>query len=301
MKPVKLLLFFLLLLALIPKANSQSFFYNDKYYDNPIVYEFGAGLGGMNCIVDIGGANSDRGIYINEIHPSNTRLSASVYAGAMYQNFIGLRLMGTIGSVTANDNMITSQASLNLITKNNRNLNFRSNITEATLLAEFHPFMIRYYENGTPLLSPYILAGVGYFGFRPQGKYNDTWIDLKPLHTEGQGFTEYKFSKPYKLTDFNIPIGGGLRYELSDKCNVRLEFLHRVLRTDYLDDAHSRTYVNPAVFSKYLSPRDAAYARALYNPSKNGKNPPRRSNPNDNDAYMTFSIKFGIVVGRDRR
>jgi len=301
MKPSKLILLFFFLLSISKKANSQFFFYNNNYYDKDLMYEFGMGLGAMNCIVDIGGANSDQGYYINELHLKNTRLSASAYAGIMYQNFIGLRLMGTIGSVTANDNMITSTASLNLITKNNRNLNFRSSITEAVLLAEFHPFMIRYYEEGPPLLSPYILAGVGYFGFRPQGLYDNLWIDLRPLHTEGQGFTEYKDVTPYKLHQINMPLGIGLRYELSDKLNVRLEFLHRVLFDDYLDDAHSRKYVSPAVFSKYLSPRDAAYARIFYNPSLNGKIPARRSNPDDNDAYMTFSVKFGVILGRERR
>jgi hypothetical protein len=301
MKPLKIFLLFLLLFTFSQKGNSQSFFYNDKYYDNDLIYEFGFGLGAMNCIVDMGGANSDRGYYINEMHLVNTRLCASVYGGIMYQNFVGLRLMGTIGSVTANDNLITSTETLNLITKNNRNLNFRSSITEVALLAEFHPFMVRYYENGPPLLSPYLLAGIGYFGFRPQGQYNDTWIDLQPLRTEGQGFPEYKDSKPYSTNQVNMPLGVGLRYELSDKFNLRFEFLHRILFTDYLDDAHSRGYVNPAVFSKYLSPRDAAYAKIFYNPSKNGKIPARRSNPNDNDAYMSFSIKFGVVLGRDRR
>ena len=255
----------------------------------------------MNCIVDIGGANSDQGYYINEMHAKNTRLSASVYGGIMYQNYIGLRLMGTYGSVTANDKMITSTESLNLITKNIRNLNFRSTITEVAVMAEFHPFMIRYYEDGPPLLSPYILAGVGLFGFKPQGKYKDLWIDLQPLRTEGQGFTEYEKSKPYKLVAANIPLGLGLRYEVSDKINLRFEFLHRITTTDYLDDAHSRSYVSPEVFSKYLSPRDAAYAKAFYNPSTDGKIPARRSNPDDRDAYMTFSIKFGVALGRERR
>jgi hypothetical protein len=151
------------------------------------------------------------------------------------------------------------------------------------------------------LLSPYILAGLGYFGFRPQGQYDNNWIDLQPLHTEGQGFPEYKDSKPYTTNQVHMPLGVGLRYELSNKLNLRFEFLHRVLFTDYLDDSHSRGYVNPGVFSKYLSPRDAAYARIFYNPSKNGKIPARRSNPDDNDAYMSFSIKFGVVLGRERR
>jgi hypothetical protein len=64
------------------------------------------------------------------------------------------------------------------------------------------------------------------------------------------------------------------------------------------------------LFNKYFSPRDAAYARALSDPrlgydqaildptTKSLINPARRGNPDNNDAYMTFSLKVGIAIGR---
>lgn len=293
-------LFLLVLFSSIVSANaySQSYYYNDRSFDNPFLVEFGLSAGAMNCITDIGGANSDAGIYLNEIHGKNFKFAGGVYVGIMFQNFIGARLEGTWGSLTATDAAITSTASLNLTTKNNRNLSFRSSILELTLLGEFHPLMIKYYENGLPYFSPYVVAGVGWFSFNPQSKLGGQWIDLQPLRTEGQGFPEYKDRSPYRRSQINVPVGLGFRYEVSQLMNLRFEFLHRILFTDYLDDASNRFYIDANLFDKYLSPRDAAYARMLYNPSKNGKIPARRGNPDDNDSYLTFALKVGIVLGR---
>lgn len=301
MKSGKLFLLLLICCVLSVQSFSQSYWYSDGRYDNPLIVEVGLSGGVMNCITDVGGANSDKGMYLNEIRSGNYKLAGGVYVGIMYNNFIGARLEGTWGSIKADDASITSTASLNLTTKNNRNLHFRSSILELTLLGEFHPLMIKYYENGLPYFSPYVVAGVGWYSFNPQAKVGSQWLDLQPLHTEGQGFPEYKDRVPYKRSQINTPVGLGFRYEVSPLINVRLEFLHRILYTDYLDDASNRKYIDPELFSKYLSPRDAAYAKILSNPSKNGKIPARRGNPDDNDSYMSFSLKVGVALGRDRR
>ncbi len=156
------------------------------------------------------------------------------------------------------------------------------------------------FENGTPLISPYITAGVGWFSFNPETEYKGHMIALQPLHLEGQGFSEYKDVKEYKTSQTNVPIGGGIRYEISALMNVRFEFLHRILFTDYLDDASSKGYVDPAVFAKNLNPIQAAYATALFNRSLDGKTPARRGNPNNNDSYMSFSVKLSVALGRER-
>jgi hypothetical protein len=88
----------------------QSYFYNDHTYDNPFIYEFGLSGGTMNCITDVGGANSDKAYYINELRGKNFKLVGGVYVGVMYENFIGARLEGSWGSVQADDRLITSTA-----------------------------------------------------------------------------------------------------------------------------------------------------------------------------------------------
>ncbi|MEI9957878.1 MAG: hypothetical protein WDM90_16620 [Ferruginibacter sp.] len=64
------------------------------------------------------------------------------------------------------------------------------------------------------------------------------------MHTEGQGFLEYPDKKIYSLHQIAIPVGAGLKYELSQMITLRAEYIYRILNTDYLDDV-STTYVNP--------------------------------------------------------
>lgn len=307
-------------------AFSQYYYYNDNYYDNDFIFEIGANVGMMACITDVGGANSDTKKYFNEWNKKN--LAYGAYVGMMYQDFIGLRLQATFGKIQANDWDIkvsppdvsgktpSEQSKLmektgNLLSKKYRNMNFHSNIAEIALIAEFHPMRLHYYEDGPPALSPYVTAGIGYYHFKPTADYNGVNVDLRSLSLEGQGFPEYPDMAKYSTTQVNVPIGIGVRYEVSEKVNVRLEFMHRILFTDYLDDAGSRKWVNPNVFDNNLSEVQAAYAKVLYNPAipvpqkywiGNYSFPPaRRANPDDNDAYLTFSLRVGVTIGRRQR
>jgi hypothetical protein len=126
-------------------------------------------------------------------------------------------------------------------------------LIEIAAIAEWH-FLAQLKQNTQdfiPLASPYLLAGVGIFHFNPEACINNSWVLLQPLHTEGQGFKEYPNRPPYKLTQFNFPVGIGIRYELSALLNLRLEIIHRILLTDYLDDVSTR-YVDPLAFQPIL-------------------------------------------------
>ena len=292
----KIFIFFLIFSCFAADLRSQSY-----YDEHELFFEAGAGIGTMNCITDLGGANSSKHFYVNEMKLKNYRLSGSIYAALLYKNFIGARVEGTWGQVQSSDADVKG-SSLYSIYERNRNLSFKSNIAEVSLLFEFHPFIfINFQDNNLPRYSPYIIAGVGNFSFNPTTVYQGKTINLQSLHTEGEGFPEYPQVHNYKLSQFNLPVGLGVRYELSSSFNLRLEYVHRILFTDYLDDASSKFYIDPAVFARHLDPRDAAYANVLYNPSLTAKKPPRRGNPNDKDTYMTLSLKVGVILGRKRR
>jgi hypothetical protein len=271
-----------------------------QYYNNLFSYELSAGFGAMNCITDIGGSNSDKTYYINEIRLKNTKPSFSISGSVMYENLVGVRVEGTWGSVQSADADVAG-TSVNARSKTVRNLSFRSKISEVSALAEFHPLLLFNYTKYPPLWSPYVVAGVGIFSFNPQALLHDTYIDLPPLHTEGEGFFEYKDCQPYSTTQFNIPVGIGLRYEASDAVNLRLEFNHRILFTDYLDDVHSPGFVDAEIFGKYLDFTNAGNAQQLYNRSLDGLLPARRGNPANNDTYMSLSFKVGLVLRRKAR
>jgi hypothetical protein len=122
-----------------------------------------------------------------------------------------------------------------------RNLSFESNITELSVLGEFNIFNLN-----TIRWTPYIFGGIAVFRFNPY-TYDTTGTKhyLKPLSTEGQGLEQYPESKPYKLTQFAIPVGGGIKYAISDRIRLGLEVGLRKTFTDYLDDV-STNYVDAA-------------------------------------------------------
>jgi len=190
-----------------------------------------------------------------------------------------------------------------------RNLDFKSNILEATAMAEFYPtvFLEDDPEDVTGRLRPYGVLGLGLFHFNPMGSLTDGngdtyWVALRPLHTEGEGFSQYPGRKEYSLTQINIPMGAGLKYFLSENVNISFEIIYRKLFTDYLDDV-STTYINPKDFALNLNPTLAAEALAISNKSKQGYSTPgyeagnKRVTSTNNDAYFTAGFKVAFRLG----
>ncbi|MCY7422883.1 MAG: hypothetical protein LH478_14220 [Chitinophagaceae bacterium] len=291
---MKRFLLSVILLISFYSSKAQYYYYNDRYYDNDLLFEIGGSVGTMNAITDIGGQGFlSKKKYINEINGKAFNKNAGIYLGANYKQVIGVRLELTYGSVSGSDSFLVKGTP-----RFNRNLSYKSDIREISLLFEFHPLILKYYDDGTPSFSPYVIAGGGWFSFNPQGKLNNQWVDLQPLHLEGQGFPEFPDRKAYKLSQPNLCGGVGVRYEILPSINLRLEFIHRYLFTDYLDDV-SKSYIDPALFNKYLTPFQAAQARQLYKPGiRNNKN---RGESKNTDSYFTVNFKLGMTLGRTRR
>ena len=292
------------------RASAQFYFYDNNYYDSPLMFEVGGSLGVMNCLSDVGGRKGNGRPFLKDLNIGNTQFNGGIYLSALYKYAVGIRLEGTFGQVKAYDSIL-KEVKATTMGRYERSLQFRSKIAEVSLVAEFHPLYIFINwlnrDDEPPRLSPYFAAGVGVFSFNPQASLNGKWIDLQPLSTEGQGFAEYPDRKVYKLTQMNFPLGFGAKYELSPSVNIRAEFLHRVLYTDYLDDLSTR-YINQAVFSKYLVGTPLNNALAL-NDRRSKTNPEypvnpvggqRRGNPTDNDSYFTFNLKVGMTFGREK-
>ncbi len=297
------ILFFTLFLF-ANSAKAQYYFYNEDYYDSPITYEFGGSLNAMNALTDIGGKKGIGAKFVKDLNMGKTHLSGGVFVSVLYKYALGLRLEGTFGEVSANDNVLEGVTDI-AKERYNRNVNFRSNIAEIALLAELHPLYMFIdwpaKDVMPPRFSPYVVGGVGYFSFNPQAELNGRLIDLQPLSTEGQGFAEYPNRPVYKLKQMNFPVGAGVKYDLSPLLNVRAEFLYRILRTDYLDDVSTR-YIDPALYSNYFSGSRLTNAILLsdrqieYRTAPGGK----RGSPLQKDAYFTASLKLSLILGRER-
>ncbi len=296
---------FCIFLVQATTARSQYYFFNDKYLYRPVIVELGGSVGIMNALTDLGGRKGNGKGFIKDLNWKTTAPSYSIYAIATYKEAVGLRLEASFGQVQGYDSILKNKDA-SLSGRYGRNLSFRSRIAELQLAAEIHPlFFKRYDEDKAPFISPYIVAGIGVYRFNPEAKVNGTWYALHPLRLEGQGFSEYPDKKPYRLTQINVPVGIGVKYEVSPLVNARLEVVHRILFTDYLDDV-STTYINPALFTNYLLPRQAAIATQLH--SRRGEIQPgytphegqQRGNSNNNDAFFSLQLKVGIAL-RPRR
>jgi hypothetical protein len=226
---------------------------------------------------------------------------------ANYKYMVSLRAEATFGQVSADDAVLQSVKS-SVFGRYERNLSFRSNISEFMLAAEVHPLYIfaTYDDNWVPpMFSPYLLAGVGFYHFNPQANYNGKWIDLQPLSTEGQGFKEYPDRKVYSLSQLNIPLGLGVRYDLTNTLNLRAELVYRILSTDYLDDV-STTYIDPTLYSNYFTGNKLTNALLLndrqyeLDPTHITAPGDQRGNPKHNDSYFSFNIKIGYTIGREQ-
>lgn len=193
--------------------------------------EIGFWLGGANYFGDLNNGTSFKGM-----GP----------AGGLYlRNNIGSRIAFkhsiNFGIVQFADRWSKNQFNLQ------RNLSFRSNIYEISSSLEFNFFKyIRHsvYRRQGMKWTPYLSLGVSLFYYSPQGRYNNEWYDLQPLGTEGQNDPNYTGKTKYNLFAFAIPIGGGIKYNVSRYLSIGIDIANRKTFTDYLDDV-STTYSNP--------------------------------------------------------
>jgi len=298
----------LILFASADKATAQYYFYDNKYYDSPITFEVGASIGVMNCLTDLGGNKGVGKKFVKDLNLGKTKFAGSVSLSAMYQYMIALRLEASFGTVAADDKVLKKVAP-STFGRYERNLSFKSKITDFMLAAEIHPLYI--FNGGKedwtpPSFSPYLLAGVGFFSFKPQAVLGGKTVDLQPLSTEGQGFSEFPDRKPYKLNQLNIPFGVGVKYDLSSTLNLRAEFVYRKLNTDYLDDVSSKYYIDPTLYANYFTGAKLNNALLLNNrqyeldPGHSYNTADERGNPDNKDAFFSFSIKIAYTFGRER-
>ena len=175
-----------------------------------------------------------------------------------------------------------------------RNLNFRTNILEGNLCAELNLFEPEYYN-----AYPYVFIGIGMFHFNPYTYDRDgNKTYLQPLGTEGQGLAGYPGRKPYSLTQFCLPFGGGMKINISKRCDLVYEIGGRFLFTDYLDDV-STTYVNTQTLMANSKAKTAelAYRQTINRSPAEGD---IRGNPKVKDWYFISGFKLLLRLGKEK-
>ncbi|MDR3711868.1 MAG: hypothetical protein P4L51_03565 [Puia sp.] len=280
-------------------------------------FEGGFTAGPMAFMGDLGGHSGKGTTFLKDYNMNETKMSFGAFVATYPQPWLGFRLALNFGALSGDDADIHYKAESASLEQARlaRNLDFRTNIVEGFVAAEIYPtvFLEDEPDDVVGRLRPYGLIGLGVFHFNPQGLYHDAtnntsyWVDLKPLHTEGEGFAEYPNRKNYSLTQLNIPMGVGLKYYISENVNVSFEIVYRKTFTDYIDDV-STTFIDPNLFYKYLSPAQAKIADYMSNKSPYRTSTPGpygpggiRGDASQKDAYFTTGIKMAFKIGNHDR
>ena len=163
----------------------------------------------------------------------NSRAAVGITISHPISRHISLRAGLTFGKVNAADSLNPREDF------RKRNFSFQSSISELSLVGEFNTLDMNYKR-----WSPYLFGGLALYHFNPYTFNQGIQVYLQPLSTEGQGIPGYPQRKPYALTQLALPVGGGLKFNISDRVRIAAEVGLRKLFTDYLDDV-SGDYADP--------------------------------------------------------
>lgn len=279
--------------------------------------EYGFTYGPSNFLGDLGGNAGKGAAFLKDLTPSLTHFMTGFHVAYRPFEFINFRISANIGKVEGADSLIKGAGGYEEARKA-RNQHFRSNIREAFLAAEIYPTALFEYDPGDVMhkIRPYAVLGVGVFHFNPQAQFvnpdgSRTWVDLKPLRTEGQGMPQYPDRKEYQLTQLNIPYGVGVKYFLNYNIALSFEIVNRKTFTDYIDDV-STNYISNDDFYAFFGETSEQARIAIQMANKtafaNGGNyrtgygiGSKRGTPTNNDAYFASTMKISIRLGRNEQ
>lgn len=254
--------------------------------------QLGFSIGGSNYFGDLDFPNE-----INNL--KNTDVSFGLFYRQEFTDRLSLRGNIAIVNINADDTkVIPNELDPATIIQINRNLNFQNTILEFSGLVEF-----KFLKAGG--IDLFVVGGIGVFKHSPKALFNGNLISLQELGTEGQGLPG--FPAPYSLTQFSVPVGGGIYKNISDRFAIQIEVLGRVTFTDYLDDV-STQYVNQLELGDFGGPLTVELADPWIGPlaEKPSLDPTGsrvRGNPNLNDYFFTTTVsgiyKFGAGGSSD--
>jgi len=282
----------LLALPMISKA---------QYY-----WDFGGGFGAANFLGEMGGEELTRRDFVADMKLVETRTAVNGFARYKISPMFSVKAGLSWAIVRGADSLCTNPA------RYYRNLNFKNNLFEAA--AEFEWFFYevndlghtyRYKDN----FRAYIGLGVGGVYHNPKAFYNDEWVPLRPLTTEGVRYTQ---------VTLDIPASIGFYFTINKRYRIGWNLSWRTTFSDYLDDV-STFYPDPSVLPNAdavaLSDRTnhaAADAFGAANPTygqgwgnnfgystyvdaDGNQHFNKRGDPSHNDSYITSSVEFSYV------
>lgn len=260
-------------------------------------HQVGASIGLTGYLGELGGADAIGSDGISDLNFNQNRLTINIeYRYFMKRNF-SIRTSLLFGYLSGND------ASTNEPFRQARNLHFRAPIFELSGMLEF--FLLREepgkkssFNQQKLMFDFYVFAGVGITYFNPQGNYKDTWFNLQPFGTEGQGIEK----QPDRYLRFTpvIPIGFGFAKKFKGVWSAGLELSYRKTFTDYLDDV-STVYFNNDKIRETYGDVAAHFADPSTSDIIGTGEGDQRGDENQKDAYLTAVITIHYFIVSKRR
>jgi hypothetical protein len=221
--------------------------------------------------------------YIGELNPTGHLNSLTrPAAGIVYRHNLGYRvsfafsaLFGSVQGIDARTSSFEQQQ---------RNLSFRSRIYELAGRTEFN-FIEYKIGDEKHQFTPFLFLGLSVFNFNPKASYDNQWVALQPLNTEGQ-------AKGYLRTQIAIPFGAGVKMNLARRIGLVIEWGMRKTFTDYLDDV-STVYANPADLAANGPAAVALSDRSLGATDNTGR---QRGNPRTKDWYCFTGLTLSFQL-----
>ena len=199
--------------------------------------------------------------------------------------------------------------------RNNRNLNFKNNLLELSLRTEFGYFKTRpknRYRYRTSLAqkkfkinwSFFVYFGISVFYHNPKGRDSlGQWINLRPLHTEGQGLPGGP--KQYKNYGVAIPFGFYIKGVINRSWTIGLDVCYRKTYTDYIDDVSTSYYNKTALLKAYgpksveMSDPNKGLIYGFSSPAADGTRAQRGDI--NKDSYFSAQVTLGYLLKKSNK
>jgi hypothetical protein len=277
---MKYIILLLLLLLLLPSLSLAQFSGFRIFPSAGFAYYLGDLGGGLK-------KSSSTGL---DFDPSTTRYNFKLSAEYVSPFRLG------IGAEFAYVKLFGSDAYSQDIQRKNRNLNFRADIFVSSVLFSYYIPLKKVNKsnfNGSPVYFR-LFTGTSFIYFNSKGFQKGQWVDLRPLHTEGQGLPGGP--KQYNQYTIAIPAGLGFQFPFEDYWSVGFDFVFYKTFTDYLDDVSGKYYDNQVLLNSY-----GQLSSIFADPNKSNIPKPAglARGGNSFDNFTTFNITLTYLIPLD--
>ena len=306
---MKKLYLILLCLLILQNSFSQNFRRPNDWtkYRQELIIQFGA----AQFLGDLGGLNKKGTDYSPaDLEFALTRPSLSLAYKYKIEKYFNIQSSLSYLLVAGNDKFTKDKF------RNNRNLNFKSNIFELAVRAEYSLFfsldgiksrlkngLSKKSNSKSNELIGFIGAGVFYFNPKGKDPTSGVYEKLYPLHTEGQGLPGGP--KQYKRIAICIPRGIAWQISLTKLINIGVEMNYRKTFTDYIDDVSTTYYFDrnallEAYGPKSLSLSDPSLGNIPGASLPNGDGTGAQRGDKENDSFMSMQVKISYLLSSKR-